>query len=151
MKLIYTILNFMRYKIPIKIIELENGNYHLLVNSFFYNGTNGMWVIDTGASKSVFDQNLQDCIAEVDEHTEDLHSAGIGAEPMKSRLCTLKEIHFGKMKVPGMSAALLDLSHINELYENAADLQICGLLGGDFLMNYRAVIDYKRKLLVLRK
>ncbi|MFV0590485.1 MAG: aspartyl protease family protein [Draconibacterium sp.] len=141
----------MRTKIPIQIIELENGNYHLLVSSTFSDKTSGMWVIDTGASKSVFDQNLEEHIAEVEERTEDLHSAGIGAEPLKSRLCTLKKIRFGKLEVTGMSAALLDLNHINELYENAADLQICGLLGGDFLMKYRAVIDYKRRLLILRR
>jgi len=140
----------MRTKIPIKIIELENGNYHLLVSCVFHDKSNGMWVIDTGASKSVFDQNLEPYIDQVDERTEDLHSAGIGAEPMKSRLSILKEISFGKLKVSGMGAALLDLNHINELYANATDLQICGLLGGDFLMKYRAVVDYKRKLLVLR-
>ncbi|MCK3683829.1 aspartyl protease family protein [Maribellus sp. YY47] len=140
----------MRTKIPIKIIELEHSNFHLLVSSNFYDETEGMWVIDTGASKSVFDQNLEKYVARVEERTEDLHSAGIGAEPMKSSLCTLKDISFGKLKVTAMGAALLDLNHINELYANATDVQICGLLGGDFLMKYRAVVDYKRELLILR-
>lgn len=140
----------MRTKIPIKIIELENGNYHLMVCSVFQDKTVGMWIIDTGASKSVFDQGLVQHIAQVDERTEELHSAGIGSEPIKSKLSTLKDIYFGKMKISGMDAALLDFTHINALYALAVDQQICGLLGGDFLMKYQAVVDYKRKLLVLR-
>lgn len=140
----------MRHKIPIKIVELENGNYHLVVDSTFSDGRNGKWVIDTGASKSIFDEKLEAHIERIDGRSEDLHSAGIGAEPMISRLASLKPLQFGSLKEEEMQVALIDLSHINELYTHAADLQICGLLGGDFLMRHHAIIDYKRKRLVLR-
>jgi hypothetical protein len=46
-----------------------------------------------------------------------------------------------------MKVALLDLSHINELYKRATDLEICGLIGGDFLTKHHALIDYKRKIM----
>ncbi len=140
----------MRYKIPIEIVELENGNYHPVVGSVFSDDSAGKWVIDTGASKSVFDEKLEAQIERIDGRSEDLHSAGIGAEPMISRLASLKSLRFGCLKVEGMQVALIDLSHINELYTHAADLQICGLLGGDFLMRHHAIIDYQRKRLVLR-
>jgi hypothetical protein len=140
----------MRIRIPIEIVELENGNYHPVVTSVFNDGSTGKWVIDTGASKSVFDSNLQKQVLSVVGRTEDLHSAGIGAEPMKSMAAVLHPLNFGKLTVAELKVALLDLSHINELYAKTTDLRICGLLGGDFLMRFRATVSYKRKRLILR-
>jgi hypothetical protein len=46
-----------KYEIPLLLIALEDENYHLLIDATFLNGENGKWVLDTGASKSVFDIN----------------------------------------------------------------------------------------------
>jgi hypothetical protein len=54
------------------------------------------------------------------------------------------------MKIEKMQLAVLDLTHINELYSASTDLEICGLLGGDFLVQHKAVIDYKKRRLILR-
>lgn len=139
----------MRYKIPIEIIELESENYHILIKSVFVDGEIGIWVIDTGASKSVFDKSLPNYFVVSEDETEELHSAGISDEPMKTSIGCMKKFNFGKLKIEQMNVALLDLSHINELYTKATDLKICGLLGSDFLLKYNAVIDYKRKRMVL--
>lgn len=140
----------MRYKIPIKIVELESDNYHLIICSVFTDGSKGNWVIDTGASKSVFDKNLAEyCVVSEDE-TEELHSAGVSDEPMTTTLAYMKPFCFEKLKLENIKVALLDMAHINELYSKVTDLQICGLLGSDFLLKYNAVIDYKRKRMVLR-
>ncbi len=141
----------MRYKIPIEIVELESENYHLMVRSVFEDGTNGNWIIDTGASKSVFDKNLAEyCLVSEDE-TEELYSAGISDEPMTTAMGYMKIFSLDRFKVENMKVALLDLTHINEVYAKAADLKICGLMGSDFLLEYNAVIDYRRKRLVLSK
>lgn len=141
----------MRYKIPIEIVELELENYHPVINTVFADGTSGKWVIDTGASKSVFDILLTQHIAYSEGDTEELHSAGISEEPIQSSLGILNPLSFGKLQVEKMKVALLDLSHINELYSRATELKICGLLGSDFLEKHKAVIDYKRRRLVLLK
>ncbi len=139
----------MRYKIPIEIIELESDNFHLIISSVFADETKGNWVIDTGASKSVFDKNLAEyCLISEDE-TEELHSAGISDKPMTTSLGYMKPFRFGKFEVENMKVALLDMAHINELYSKVTNLKICGLLGSDFLLKHKAVIDYKRKRLVL--
>lgn len=140
----------MQTKIPIDIIELEASNYHLILSSQFEGAENGYWVIDTGASKSVFDKNLCDYILTVNVETEDLHAANISEEPLKTSAGVLKPLFFGKLKVENMNVALLDMNHINELYQKITDYKICGLLGSDFLLKYNAVIDYKRKLLKLK-
>lgn len=140
----------MRYKIPIEIIELEPDNYHLLVSCVFLDGSKINWVIDTGASKSVFDKNLDKHIAQVDTETEDLHSASISEEPLITSIAYLKAFTFEKLKVGVLKVALLDMNHINELYSKVTDIKIGGLLGSDFLLKHKAIINYKEKKLVLR-
>ncbi len=139
----------MRYKIPIEIIEIEWGNYHPVVSSEFINGRKGYWVIDTGASKTVFDKNQTELILSVEDETEDLHAANMSEEPLKTSLGYLKKFAIGKFSVENLKVALLDMNHINELYSKVTDLEICGLLGSDFLVEYKAVIDYKKRRLIL--
>ena len=140
----------MRNRVPIKIIELEQGNYHLLVESVFDDGSRGNWVIDTGASKSVFDRKLaKHCLISAHE-TEELHSAGASDEPMTTEIAYMEPFLFGKLHIQNMKVALLDMTHINKLYSKVTDIEICGLIGSDFLLRHRAVINYKQKRLVLR-
>ncbi len=138
-------------KISIEILELEQNNYHLLVPSVFENGEEGKWVIDTGASKSVFDQNLEGYYQTLDGLPDELHSAGFHDEPITSSSAVLKTFSLGKFRIEGMKVALIDLSHINSLYSKSTRIKICGLLGSDFLLEYKAEIDYRGKRLVLRK
>lgn len=140
----------MRSKIAIELIELESYNYHLLICSRFNDGETAYWVIDTGASKSVFDINLAEFILSEEEGTEDLHAANMSEEPLKTSLGILKPLLFGKLKVDNMKVALMDMNHINELYQKVSDYKICGLLGSDFLLKYNAVIDYKKRVMVLK-
>lgn len=140
----------MHYKIPIEIIELEQGNYHIVVTSLFEDGREGKWVVDTGASKSIFDQNLSKYYQPLEGISEELHSAGFNDEPIKSSVAILDAFTIRNFKCAQMKVAIMDLSHINALYSKTAHLEICGLLGGDFLINRQAVIDYKRKRIILR-
>ena len=141
----------MRYKLPIELIELEDDNYHLLVSSVFADGRKGCWLIDTGASKSIFDKTRESDYTLLEGLSEDLHSAGIGDDPIKSEVANLNPFSFSGMKIENMKVAVLDLTHINQLYAASTDVEICGLLGGDFLVRYQAVIDYNKKQLLLRK
>lgn len=139
----------MRIKIPINIIELEPDNYHIIITSEFSDLKKGNWVIDTGASKTVFDKNLNEFYDLLEGETDEIHTAGIGGEPQTISLAHLKFVQIGKLIIKNLNVALLDLSHINKLYANTTDLEICGLIGGDFLMKYKAVIDYKKQVLFL--
>ena len=127
---------------------MEDNNFHILVTAEFEDGTTGNWVIDTGASKTVFDENLVPFYSVIDR-TEDLFSAGLGEQPFKTSLANLREVRFGSLKIGNLMVALLNMNHINELYRKSIQKEICGLLGSDFLMKYKAEINYKKKLLVL--
>ncbi len=63
------------------------------------------------------------------------------------------------MKVPGLvlgdfeikddKMILLDLSHVNESYKLMKLKPVDGVIGGDILKKYKAVIDYGKKVLVV--
>lgn len=139
----------MKIKIPLQIVELEDENYHLVIQSVFDDKSTGFWVVDTGASKTVFDKRMKNMYVLEEDSSEQLHTAGIGEKPIETTVAVMKPFLFGKLKVENQKVALLDLTHINKLYSKATSLQICGLLGGDFLMKHQAVVDYRKKVLVL--
>jgi hypothetical protein len=141
----------MKIKVQLQLTEMEDNNFHLIAESVLPDKTTGCWIIDTGASKTVFDKNLSENYSEVETSPDEIHTAGIGEKPLESSVGRLKAFTLGKLKVGQMRVALLDLSHINNYYSKVASLKICGLLGSDFLNSYQAVIDYKKRQLILRR
>ncbi|SHJ11702.1 Aspartyl protease [Tangfeifania diversioriginum] len=140
----------MKITVPLQIIELEDDNYHLVISSVLPDGNQGLWVVDTGASKTVFDKTLSENFSTDNQGTEEVHTAGIGENPIETETGRLQSFLLGKMKVENLRVALLDLSHINTFYSKATNLKICGLIGSDFLLKHQATIDYKKKLLRLK-
>ena len=137
----------MRIKVPLQIVELDPDNYHIIITGSFFDGETGNWIIDTGASKTVFDKNLVEYYSVLEGESDEIHTAGIEEQPQEISLALLKYVRFGKFNVEDFKVALLDLSNINRLYSKATNLKICGLIGGDFLMKYGAVINYKKNRL----
>lgn len=138
----------MKIRIPLKVIKLEEGNYHLIAAGKFSDGSIVHWALDTGASKTVFDKNLEQYYA-LDECSEKIQSVGIGEKLMEVQYAAVQPFMLGKYKIENLKVALFDLEYINEFYNRAAGLIICGLIGSDFLLKNKAVIDYKNKVLIL--
>ena len=135
----------MQYSIPLELIELEEANYHLALSCKFIDGGEGLWVIDTGASKSVFDKSLVTHYDTVDPDDQlAVQSAGIGSDLLDTSMGMLHPFLLGKYPITPMKVALIDLSHINKLYFHATEREICGLIGSDFLLEQKAIIDYGR-------
>lgn len=139
----------MKIKIGLHLVELEEDNFHLIVASDFGEGKTGNWIIDTGASKTVFDLNRKELYQAEPKETGQAHTVGVGDKTIHTVTGRLHPFLLDRLAVENLKVALLDLSHINRFYSTAAGLQICGLLGSDFLKKYKAVIDYKKKLLKL--
>ena len=140
----------MKHDIPLELVELEDQNYHLTVTTRFDDGREGMWIIDSGASKTVFDESLKELYAPVSmDDTIQIQSAGIGEGRLETTLGELSPFLIGEYRHPALQVALIDLSHINKLYYHVTAREICGLIGSDFLLSHRAIIDYGKLELVL--
>jgi hypothetical protein len=141
----------MKHVIPLELIELEEANYHIAVKSVFKSGGEGLWIIDTGASNTVFNRlsvHHFDPLPAEDQTT--IQSAGIGSNQLDTTPGILHPFYLGKYMIGSIKVALIDLSGINSLYYHTTGLEICGLIGSDLLLENRAVIDYARLQLTLR-
>lgn len=141
----------MKYRIPLRIIKLEPGNYHAFIQISIDNKP-CLLLLDTGASKTVFD--AEQILQFVKEHEFKKHpakSVGLGVKAMDTRVVVLRQLLFGKLVKKKMEVAVLDLSHVNQTYHALKLPKIHGVLGGDILHKYNSVIDYGKKQLVLQK
>lgn len=133
-------------EIPLKIVELEYENYHILVEGNFEDGTPACWIIDTGASKSVFDKNLSAYYHFLEsDNVCDYQSAGINQGMMETSVGKLTFLRLGDLIITEKKVALIDLNHVNKIYGKYTTYRIAGLLGGDILMVYRCCISYESK------
>jgi hypothetical protein len=143
-------LFFMTIKIPIEIVELDNSSYHLFVEGFV-NGRRCDLIIDTGASKTVFALNHVSSMLETPPEMEPgIQSAGINATEMDSHQGILTQFRLGHFYTENYSIILIDLNSIDQLYRNISSKSIWGLIGSDFLLKYKAKIDYSKRMLTLQ-
>jgi predicted aspartyl protease len=141
----------MKYKINIIIEELEHKNYHLFVN-LTISGVDCRLLLDTGASKTVFDSEKVLWFVKPDKiKANESKSVGLGVSEMETHVVTLKKIKFGKLEIKKMEVAVLPIGHVNTTYQLLEIPEIDGVLGSDFLMKYEAVIDYAKMTMTVKK
>jgi hypothetical protein len=90
----------MKIKIPLQLVELETGNFHLIATGTFPDGTTGNWAVDTGASKTVFDKNLASFYSVSPEKMKKSIRAGLAKNPWKQYLSFYLLFRWGSLK-PG--------------------------------------------------
>ncbi len=140
------------YEFPLQIIELEENNYHILIEGQFEEEAPSCWIVDTGASKTVLDINLSSFYEIIDsDNIDDYQSAGINQGMMETSVGKMTQLRFGDMEITGHKVALIDLSHVNEIYGKYTSFRIAGLLGGDILMEHRCIIDYSNRIIQFHK
>jgi len=136
--------------LPIDIVTLgEDNSYHLFVSGAI-NGKKYDLLIDTGASHTIFDAMLIPEAPENKTYKQEIQSAGIHSGELKSSIGHIKKFKLGDLKRTNWTVILIDLTHVNDLYKKFTDKQVAGLIGSDFLLKHKAMIDYKKRELVLR-
>jgi hypothetical protein len=81
---------------------------------------------------------------------EPIQSAGIIAGKINTQMAVVRTFRVGNLEIPDFKVILIDLDEINHFYLSIAGKKIHGLLGGDFLLKYRALIDYNKMLMSLK-
>lgn len=136
--------------IPLKFLAIEGDGTHLLI-AIKINGKKANMLVDTGASRTVFDINsISKFTSKKKFGKNNQLSTGLGTNSMQSHNTILKKIKIGKLNIENFEAILLDLKHVNESYEKIGLGTIDGVLGGEILVNFKAVIDYGKKQMKLK-
>lgn len=103
-------------------------------------------LIDTGASRSVFDPSLiGDHIAELTEQPI-TKSTSLNSE-VEMSVGRINCINIGDFTLDDYVVGFTSLQHVNDLYEVIIQKEIVGLLGSDFLVQHNAVVNYADKKL----
>jgi hypothetical protein len=136
--------------LPIELLFIEDAGYHLIVKGKV-NGKTATMLIDTGASKTVFDRGRVLRFAEEKSFiTLQKLSTGLGTSSMETQSVVLKKFQVGKLTIPFFEAIVIDLSHVNLTYAKLDLPAIDGVLGSDLMVKHDAKIDYRKKELKLR-
>lgn len=137
------------YAVPLQLVELENENYHILIETEFQNGEKGKWAIDTGASKTVFDINHDQYYRLTEQVDTEIKSAGLGESQIETFAGILPSLKLGQLQIDEWPVAIIDMQFVNKLYSQFTNEVIVGLLGSDFLIQHKAIIDFNKLQLKL--
>ncbi|MEP7169675.1 MAG: retropepsin-like aspartic protease [Bacteroidota bacterium] len=136
--------------VPLKILRIENDGIHLLVKVKINNKIARL-IVDTGASKTVLDKNrINRFVKENNFEKHQALSTGLGTSSMESHIVEIRKLETGNWKLENITLVLLDMSHVNFSYSQIGMKEIDGVLGGDILIQYDAVIDYEKKQMILK-
>lgn len=137
-----------KYTIPLIKIETDESGCHIAVKVVFSEQYHGIFIIDTGASRSFISKKLDIFCSEL-ESDHQLVPTGIESEITGSISGILKILPFEKISIPYVPVILIDLDNLNKAYAELSDNEILGLLGGDFLNKHSAVLNYQNSSLIL--
>jgi predicted aspartyl protease len=137
-------------RIPLQILDIGGEGYHLMIKMLI-NGKVAQVIVDTGASKTVFDKTAIEKFVKHKKFDKHEHlSSGLGTNTMTSQTTNLKKIKIGDVVIENYTTVLLDLSHVNNSYAQIGLNPVHGVLGSDILLKYGAIIDYEKKILKLK-
>ena len=140
----------MKSVIKFKKIKIDAMGCHLLINVKI-NSKKVTLVLDTGASQTVLDfETANSFTKNIAEQLHELSSTGVGGEPLESHMIIIEKFKIGDVVIRDNLFVLLDLQHVNAQYEKMGIPGIHGVLGGDILSAFDAVIDYKKSTLTLK-
>ena len=81
----------------------------------------------------------------------DTKAAGAGATEMVTKQALEVKIQIGKWRYYNLHLVLLDLTHVNTALVDHLAKPIEGIIGADVLKRGKAIIDYNKKQLYLKK
>lgn len=121
---------------------------HLII-SCKINGVEGNFIIDSGASNSCVDTNLT---------SKFKLKTSLSQENASSATNTISKMYISKnnrlqieeLLHEDFNVFLFDMSHINKTFINNAIDEIDGIIGGDILKKFKAIIDYDKKNICLK-
>ena len=136
-------------EVPLQLLDIEGEGFHIMVKGMIH-GKEANFLIDTGASRSVFDpKTISNFIDDIQFEKKEGLTAGVGSSDLESATFRIDFFSIGEMEIYDYEAVALDLENIHEMYGKLGLPRIDGIIGGDLLKRYKSVINYKGKKLRL--
>jgi len=136
--------------IPLKLINLQDDGFHLLVEIVVFKQKH-LAVLDTGASRSVFDKGLiESHLSETLQVSDEINAATLFTTTTTIQ-ATIPELKIGKLKIKDYETVAFDLQSVSETYQQFGHPPIMGIIGGDILMKFKALINYHTMELIFSK
>jgi hypothetical protein len=136
-------------EIPLQLLDLKGDGFHIMVQGRIH-GKEAFFLIDTGASRSVFDpKTISTFIDDVEFEKKEGLSAGLGISDSEIITFKIESFFIGDFEIRNYEAAAMDLEIVDEMYGKLSLPHIDGIIGGDLLKRHKAVINYRSKKLRL--
>lgn len=131
--------------VPLILVNLQDNGFHILVEIVVF-GEKQFAVVDTGASRSVFDKGLvEKHIPHLQENQE--QQAATIFSSTTTLVGTIPLLQIGKLKLPDYETVAIDLQSVSDTYIQMGQPSIAGIIGGDILMQFKCKIDYQKRIL----
>ena len=130
-------------QLPICLLDIEGEGFHVMIQGKI-NGLEANFLIDTGASRSVFDPTvIARFIDNPQFEKKEGITAGVGGTDLESSTFTIDTLSFGEIEIHHYEAVALDLENIHETYQKLGLPSIDGIIGGDLLYKLKATLNYR--------
>lgn len=140
--------NFLEQKKYLKIKLYKIKTQHIICYGKI-NDVTACFLLDTGASNSCFAMANKE-LYKVQTKGTGFEASGASEEKMKAILTHSCKFKLGRFKMKDRSFVILDLNHINSTLKSQGVKKIDGILGADFLIRTKAIIDYENLSLFLK-
>jgi len=136
-------------KIEITFENLSSHGTHLLIGAWIDNVLVRL-LLDTGASNTVFDMaSIKKKCKNVVIVEQEIKGSGLGGNHFETALAIIDKLEIGGIRINNFRGVVMNLQHINHIYESQNKEGIDGILGNDILCGLNAEIRYFEKTLTL--
>jgi len=126
-----------------RLLDIEGEGFHVMIQGRI-NGMEANFLVDTGASRSVFDPKVITKFIENPTFVKkEGITAGVGGSDLDSSTFLIDSLSFGDIELRHYEAVALDMENIHESYGKLGLPTIDGILGGDLLYRLKATINYR--------
>ncbi|WP_321826468.1 retropepsin-like aspartic protease [Maribacter dokdonensis] len=132
-------------RIPLELTATDHFEIYAEINS-----VPGRFILDTGASNTCIGMDKIEHFKLISEESV-IKAAGAGATNMETLVSKSNTINLNSWEFHNLEIVLFDLKHVNEALTAHNAEPVDGIIGADILKKSKAIIDYGKKCIYLKK
>lgn len=144
-----TLKKFLKKKDYVRIPLILTATDHFEINAKI-NDVRGRFILDTGASNTCIGMDRIDHFKLISKESK-IKAAGAGATNMETLVSKKNSIQFRTWKFKKLKIVVFDLKHVNQALVAHNAKPVDGIIGADVLKKSKAIIDYHKKCIYLKK